>query len=327
MAFAKLTFTFGMLLCCLPMAVLGYDPLKLPDSAASSPAPLDLTIQDTARNREIPVRVYLPAGKEAAPVVLFSHGLGGNREGSAYLGKHWSARGYAVVYLQHHGSDDAVWKNAGPGEGMKAMGAAVNVQNVLLRVKDVSVALDQLAKWNDDKGNALAGRLDMKHVGMSGHSFGAVTTQAVSGQQASLGKGFTDERIRAAVIMSPGAPKRDTAEHAFGSVKLPWMLMTGTKDVAPVGHQDMASRLAVYPALPAGDKYELVLDNAEHSAFTDRPLPGDSQARNPNHHRVILALSTAFWDAYLKNNSAAREWLQGPGPREVMQEKDRWQKK
>ncbi len=28
-------------------------------------------------------------------------------------------------------------------------------------------------------------------------------------------------------------------------------------------------------ALPAGNKYELVLDKAEHSVFTDRPLPGD----------------------------------------------------
>jgi hypothetical protein len=41
----------------------------------------------------------------------------------------------------------------------------------------------------------------------------------------------------------------------------------------------------------------LVLHNAEHSVFTDRPLPGEREPRNPNHHRVILALSTAFWDA------------------------------
>ena len=321
------TLAFGFLLCCLPVAAQAYDPLKVPETSASAAKPLDLTIQDTARKREIPVLIYLPAAKETAPVIIFSPGLGGSREGSPFLGRHWSARGYVVVYLQHHGSDDAVWKNAAPGEGLKSLSAAANVQNFLLRVRDVSVALDQLSKWNNQTDHALHGRLDLQHVGMSGHSFGAITTQAVSGQTATVGKGFIDDRISAAIMMSPSAPQRGTPAAAFGSVKIPWMLMTGTKDVAPVGHADVASRLAVFPALPAGDKYELVLDKAEHSAFTDRPLPGDAEKRNPNHHRVILALSTAFWDAYLKHDSAAREWLQGDGPRKVMEEQDKWQKK
>ena len=79
--------------------------------------------------------------------------------------------------------------------------------------------------------------------------------------------------------------------------------------------------------LPPGDKYQVILDNAEHSAFTERPLPGDSQPRNPNHHRVILALSTAFWDAYLKNNPEAKAWLAGDAPRSVMESADQWTKK
>ena len=103
--------------------------------------------------------------------------------------------------------------------------------------------------------------------------------------------------------------------------------MTGTKDVAPIGHADVASRLAVFPALPTGHKYELVLGKAEHSAFTDTALPGDREPRNPNHHRAILAISTAFWDAYLKNDPAARVWLDSTGPRSVLEPNDQWQKK
>jgi hypothetical protein len=79
--------------------------------------------------------------------------------------------------------------------------------------------------------------------------------------------------------------------------------------------------------LPPGGKYELVLYDAEHSAFTDRSLPGDSEKRNPNNHRAILALSTAFWDAYLRGNTAAKDWLDGNGPRSVLQKQDRWQAK
>jgi predicted dienelactone hydrolase len=170
--------------------------------------------------------------------------------------------------------------------------------------------------------------MDLARVGMSGHSFGAVTTQAVSGQRFGLFGAFgRDPRIRAAIMFSPSSPRRGSADNAFGRVDIPWMLMTGTKDIAGIGDADLASRLAVFPSLPPGGKYELVLEGAEHSAFTDRALPGKKGPRNPNHHRAILALSTAFWDAWLRGDQAAREWLDGPGARAVLEPRDRWQLK
>ena len=305
---------------------LSYDPLKVAEGL-HLPAPVDLTTTDTARKREIPVRIFLPADGKPAPVVLFSHGLGGSREGSDYLGKHWAARGYVAVYMQHHGSDDAVWKDAPKNERGKAMNAAANLLNFMDRVQDVSATLDALEGWSHAKDSQLSGRLDLTHVGMSGHSFGAVTTQAVSGQTTSTGRSLSDARIRAAVAFSPSPPKLGDPASAFGSVKLPWLLMTGTKDTSPIGNTSAAARLQVFKALPPGDKYECVLDKAEHSAFTDRPLPGDKEPRNPNHHRVILALTTAFWDAYLRNDTGAKEWLQGEEPRKIMEAGDLWEKK
>ncbi|MHB1313055.1 MAG: alpha/beta hydrolase family protein [Gemmatimonadaceae bacterium] len=304
----------------------GYDPLAVPRGA--TPAPVDLTVQDDSRSRAIPVRIFLPRDTTPAPVVMFSHGLGGSRTGSAYLGEHWSARGYVVVYIQHPGSDDDVWRSVDPAQRLAAMRSAASAQNVLLRLRDVPAVLNQLARWNVTPHSPLLGRLDLTRVGMSGHSFGAVTTQGVSGQRTGRGiVDFTDARIRAAVVMSPSTPRNAPAAQAFGGVRVPWLLMTGTKDLAPVGDIDLASRLGVFPALPPGSKYELVLDNAEHSAFTDTPLPGDREPRNPNHHRVILALSTAFWDAHLRNDAAARAWLDGTGPRSVLEPRDRWQRK
>jgi predicted dienelactone hydrolase len=304
-----------------------YDPLAVGEDGLRDP--VDLTVHDDERLRDIPVRVYLPVSKQAAPVILFSHGLGGTREGSAYLGKHWAARGYVVVYLQHPGSDDSVWRGKPLRRRMAAMREAAGLQNFLLRVKDVEVVLDQLERWNESGEHELAGRLDLKRIGMSGHSFGAVTTQAVSGQSyARGGQLAADERIKAAIAFSPSGPRQgDDPQSAFGSVKIPWMLMTGTKDVALVGNTDVKSRLSVFPALPPSGKYELVLENAEHSAFTDRPLPGDRERRNPNHHRAILALSTAFWDAYLRGDAAAKSWLDGNGPQSVLESKDSWKRK
>jgi hypothetical protein len=102
--------------------------------------------------------------------------------------------------------------------------------------------------------------------------------------------------------------------------------MTGTHDTSPIGSATVESRMNVYPHLPdTVAHYELVLQGAEHSAFTERALPGDQRSRNPNHHRAILALSTAFWDAYLRGDGEALEWLQGPDARAVLEEEDRWQ--
>lgn len=304
-----------------------YDPLAA--ASAGEPRFEDFTVEDKDRHRSIPIRVYLPTETAPAPVVLFSHGLGGSRAASPYLGRHWSARGYAAVYLQHPGSDESVWKDEPAATRKAALQKAANLQNFLLRTADASSVIDQLETWNRQKGHPLHGRLDLKRLGMSGHSFGALTTQAVSGQQtAGNRRSFTDPRIRASVIMSPSAPKNGTPDRAFSQVKIPWLLMTGTKDSSPIGQTDVQNRLSVYPALPSdGSKYEVVLDKAEHSAFTDRALPGDREPRNPNHHRSILALSTAFWDAWLKDDPEARRWLDGDGPRSVLDPKDRWSHK
>ncbi len=315
-----------------------YDPLVVSHREPGAPPSrvIDLDVFDGDRTRTIPIRVHLPTtpadpsdGASPLPVVLFSHGLGGSREGPRFLAEHWSNRGYVAVFLQHPGSDMAVWRDEQAGRRMEAMREAASLENFRLRVRDVPRVLDQLEAWNREAGHPLAGRIDLDQVGMSGHSFGAQTTQAVSGQSLPLvGQRFTDGRIKAAVIMSPGSPRgRLDPGAAFADVTIPWLLMTGTRDTAVIGGQTVESRLAVFPALAPGGKYELVLHDAEHSAFTDRPLPGDREARNPAHHRAILAISTAFWDATLRDDLAAQAWLDGDGPRTVLGQDDRWQKK
>lgn len=315
-------------LCLYLLAQMGlgraapYHPLAV--AKDFKPAQLDRTIHDPKRDRDIPVRIYLPASRAPAPVVLFSHGLGGTRNGNRFLGEHWAGRGYVAVFVQHPGSDDSVWRDEPLTRRMPAMNSAASLENFLLRVQDVTAVLNELEAWNADATNALAGRLDRK-VGMSGHSFGAITTQAVSGQSFPVGgQRFTDARIQAAIAFSPSTPRRGNADAAFGAVKIPWLLVTGTKDLSPIGQADLESRLGVYPALSGAPKYELVLHNAEHSAFTDRALPGDREPRNPNHHRVLLALSTAFWDAHLRGDADGLAWLHGSGPRSLMEAADRW---
>src|ERR1700722_18408724 len=67
--------------------------------------------RDAKRERTVPVKIYFPkTGEGPFPVIIFSHGLGGSREGYEYLGRYWASHGYVSVHLQHAGSDSAVWR-------------------------------------------------------------------------------------------------------------------------------------------------------------------------------------------------------------------------
>jgi len=322
---------FLLAMACLGVVAMAhaadppYDPLAV-ESPAVLPAPVDLDVVDDARERTIPVRVWLPSHARPAPVILFSHGLGGAREGNAYLGRHWSARGFCVVFLQHAGSDEAVWRDLPFPERLPALRKAVNLSTTLDRYRDVPAVLDRLEAFNGEAGGPLAGRLDSARVGIAGHSFGAVTAQGVTGQRtADRRMPFTDRRIGAALLMSPSLPRIGDGATAFGGVAIPWMIMTGTEDDSPVGNATPESRREVFAALPTGGKYELVLFQGEHQAFGDRVLPGSKRPRDPNHHRVVLALSTAFFDAFLRGDEQARAWLESDAPRSVLADGDLWQ--
>jgi predicted dienelactone hydrolase len=307
-------------------ATVTYDPLAV--APGVKPDSVDFVIRDHRRQRDIPVRLYISPSKSTSPVILFSHGLGGSREGSSYLGVHWAARGYVAIFLQHPGSDNAVWKGKPAEQRRDALQTAATIQNFLLRVQDVTAVLDELSDRSKMSQQVPISRLDLNKVGISGHSFGAITTQWLSGQTTEDSKArFTDPRISAALIMSPSSPRRGTPEQAFGSVARPWMLMTGTRDIALVSRVTMKSRLAVFPALPPVGKYEVVLFDAHHFAFTDSVLTQGMVPRNPNHHRAILALSTAFWDTHLRGEPTAKEWLAGDGPNSVLERRDRWRTK
>lgn len=299
-----------------------YDPLKVPDAKIASQT---FEVKDNKRERTLPIRVYLPTSEKAAPVLLFSHGLGGSRDNNPYLGNHWAKRGYAVVVIQHPGSDESVWKDTAALERMASMKKAASLENYLERCKDIPAVIDALAAWNGSKDHALKGRLDLEHLGMSGHSFGAQTTQAVAGQSLARGRmSFGEPRIDAAVMMSPSPPTLGDPASAFAGIKIPCLLMTGTLDDSPIGNTKPEDRLKVFPHLANAPAWQVVFDKANHMAFGERPLKGEAAA-DPRYHRAILALTTAFWDAELKGDAKAKAWLNGESARSVLAPSDKWE--
>ena len=60
--------------------------------------------------------------------------------------------------------------------------------------------------------------------------------------------------------------------------------------------------------------------------FADRRRHSHAE-RDALLHRLIQAASTAFWDAYLKNDAEAKAWLAGPGlSRRPGQNRARWKR-
>lgn len=284
---------------------------------------------DATRRREVPVRVRWPDGPPALPsgqrpLVLFSHGLGGSRAGGEVWGDAWAAAGCVVAHLQHHGSDlEAVRANPR---------AAMSVAQWRERIDDVRFVLDEVQRRHA-AGDGRWAEVRPDRAGMSGHSFGAHTTLAMAGQRGPGWDGVQEPRLAAFIAFSPTLPRGD-ARAALAPLTRPLLCLTGTRDADVVGNgATPENRRAVFDALPAGDKAQLVLEDADHMTFGGqtervRGLLGRRPAvvleRQTAHHALVARLTADWWRSYLMDDRAAAARLARP---EGLAAGDGWQRK
>jgi len=311
--------------CLLALVISGSHAHAAVAADRSAPGPYAIAVsesvwRDDARMRDIPVRVVapvLPAAKAdkpggLTPVILFSHGLGGNREGGSVWADHWASYGYLVVQLQHAGSDEALWKGKSLAEIPAAMKAGMTAQNLISRVQDVHFAIDEIVKRAQAKDGPFAAA-DPARIGMSGHSFGAQTTLAVSGQSSTSARGVSglDKRIVASIAFSPNARTKSNLDTQFGGIAKPFFSITGTKDGAILGDDTVyTDRQLPYQNMPKGDKYLVTFKDGDHMVFGGHTMRGPRPAqRDAEIRSAVKAATLAFWNSTLRNDLAARDWL------------------
>jgi dienelactone hydrolase len=268
---------------------------------------------DPSRNRTVPVKIYAPSTitTEPFPLIIFSHGLGGSREGYEYLGQSWAAQGYVTVHLQHPGSDESVWQDVGLGQRMTAMRrAAAQPRHALDRVLDVSFAIDELTRLNATN-SIWRGKLDLNRIGVAGHSFGAHTTLTIAGAVYAGWSETTlaDPRVKAAIPMSAPVPANQSRlDTVFAGVKIPCLHMTGTKDDSPIGDTKAVERRLPFDHCRNSDQHLITFTDGDHAIFggRERRLGGRKDAE---FQRLICLSSLAFWDAYLRDDAEAKKWL------------------
>ena len=271
---------------------------------------IDFEWVDAPRQRAVPVRLYwpikaetsVPAGKNM-PMVVFSHGMGGSREGYSYLGSYWAAQGYASLHVQHVGSDKNVWwgNPLGLSERLKA---AATEQEAVARVQDLRFALDQVL------ASAYGARIDAARLVVAGHSYGATTAMLTVGadvQRDGHSLQLQDPRYKAAIFMSsPPLYGQVDSARALGAIRVPSLHVTATHDVIRVpGHYSGAQdRVAVFEAMGSEQKWLAVYDGGSHSIFTDRMSTGGAQL-NPKVKAATRELTVDFFRTVFERDTAS----------------------
>lgn len=324
----------------LSLVDLTRQPIALPSGRATT---LPLEVADIARQgRFFQVDLYLPDQPQSsrpAPVVVISHGLGGDRSTFLYLTHHLVSHGFVVLVPEH------------PGSNAKQLEALINgtTQEVAEpsefrdRPLDITYMLNQLelqAKSNP----ALQGRMNLQQVGVIGQSFGGYTALALAGapvnqqtlntdcknqentfnlslllqcraiELGTTGLDLRDPRVKAVVALNPIA-RSLFGKASLSQIAIPTFILAGNADtVAPA----VPEQIEPFTWLTTPNKYLALVDQGTHFSVlgtvaqgsTTLPLPTEVIGPEPAiARRYVNAFSLAFFKTYLAEETRYRRFL------------------
>jgi predicted dienelactone hydrolase len=289
----------------------------------------------------LPTDLYLPDLPESqkAPLVVISHGLGGDRTTFAYLAEHLASHGLAVAVVEHPGSSSAQLEALLTG----LTNQGVESEEMIRRPVSIQTLLDELtvAARNPEIGS----RVNLQQVGMLGQSLGGYTTLALAGatidrsslelvcppeisSQANLSlllqcsvltlppplPPLQESRIQAAIAINP-FDSVIFGPQGMANIAVPTMLMSSSNDtVTPA----LAEQLRPFSWLTPRDRYLLLMENGTHFSTIYRQQTGEDVIPVPRAvvgpapeaaQRYVRAMSVAFFKVYLAADDAYRQYL------------------
>ncbi|HTD22104.1 MAG TPA: hypothetical protein VK738_05595 [Terriglobales bacterium] len=274
----------------------------------------DVILHDAKRKKHLPLNVLYPvaSGSGSLPVIIFSHGAGGSKDGYQGLTRYWASYGYVVIQPTHVDSI-ALQRTQGKHPGgllQNAEEAVSDVQAWQDRPRDISFVIDSFGEL-ERKLPHLKNKLDATRIGVGGHSYGAYTAQAIGGATIVLpGKtealSLADKRVKAILMMSPqGSGEMGLTHDSWKNFTLPMMVMTGSLDRG-LKKQALGWRKEPFERAASPEKYYVFIDGATHMSFTGNLAVFGAQKQIFNY---IKLGSFVFWNAYLKDDPAARAYL------------------
>ena len=298
----------------------------------------------SAGGRELKIAVDYPTRKGPHPLLILSHSFGGSPRDYIGLSSFWASQGYVVVRPAHADAGRATASSRSMQDAWESQGP----NDWRARVQDVTFLLDQL-NLLEQTYPELQGKIDRDKIGVAGHVHGAFTAMLLGGARTFPGATvYGDPRVKAIVAMSPPGPgpSRGLTDESFAELRTPTLFITGTAEEGANQTETTEWRRIGYNLAPAGDKWLVVLEGANHGAYTGRNMrpaevrelvdetehPTEGPFTNPapvttpprraparedqagmrfrGHYASVKALSLAFWDAYLRGDAEGREALE-----------------
>ncbi|WP_051217121.1 alpha/beta hydrolase family protein [Paenibacillus assamensis] len=265
------------------------------------------------------IKAPIAKNKQKYPVLIFSHGFGARNDSYRFLTEQLASQGYIIVSVQH--TYNSFLTQFPTGKVAPYVGHHIENYAYMDRlitnvwVKDIQFVLDRLEQLAQKNKDPIWKQLDLKRIGMLGHSFGGAASAQVM---------LADKRVKAGVNMDGsfyGKLVPDTG------IPGPFLYM-GANDAD--GLQNMENmdpkELAVEHEIRVEEVKELLNDtskrykqalrhsyslsfkHANHETFCDFPILmeqfGQIKASSLNsvtrHHRIINEYALDFFDHALK---------------------------
>lgn len=313
-----LTALLGLTACSEDVPLPEATPLQIPPETmktlyAAKAGPFqvkqlrDQVLPAANSHRQLDFNLYYPTTGKNHPLVIFSHGNWSNKDSYDRLIEHWVSHGYVVIAPNHLdccSMAQGIFNSVRYGQ-LGLIEARVEDFSVLLK------ALDKIAAMQPQ----LADKIDIQHIAMAGHSFGAFTATQLGGAAAldpdeGVYRAHLNPQISAVIALSNPGPMFDTiTADSWLELQTPTLFSTGTWDIQPAFWPDWRDHLLAFETAKPGDKYALVIDGADHYLGNlicrlEREEPPQTDAL-----AMVNITTTAFLDAYLKKKPEARDFI------------------
>jgi predicted dienelactone hydrolase len=268
-----------------------------------------LAMAPSCPSRSLNVAVAAQPEAGPFPLVAISHCHACTRLSNATTAIRLASHGFIAVSVEHAG--DTLW------EKLDGTEAALDSSELDVRAADVRAVIDAIAAG----GSPVSASVDLAHVGVLGHSMGAVT----AGRVAQL-----DKRIGAAAALCAPMENPLTPGVKLAELTVPLMFVVAVEDnsITELGNNFIRDNYdnAKTPA------FKLEIADAGHWSVSDldglvsyyKPGCGDAVRQTddqaftyldpPTGRTIAASYATAFFKATLLDDAGARAYVEAASP-------------